>query len=46
MGWPYHIATARGIPLKVHITFALILFIVGANWSPLGVAQRSASPSS
>lgn len=38
MSWSYHIATVRGIPLKVHVTFALILFIVGANWSALGVA--------
>lgn len=38
MSWSYRIATVRGIPLKVHITFAVILFIAAANWSSLGLA--------
>lgn len=38
MSWSYRIATVRGIPLKVHVTFALILFIVAANWGALGTA--------
>lgn len=37
VSWSYRIATVRGIPLKVHVTFAVILFIVAANWSGLGV---------
>lgn len=38
VSWSYRVATVRGIPLKIHITFAAILFIVAANWSPLGLA--------
>lgn len=38
MSWSYRIATVRGIALKVHVTFALIVLIVAANWSPLGPA--------
>lgn len=38
MSWSYRIATVRGIALKVHLTFALIVFIVVANWSPFGPA--------
>jgi Zn-dependent protease len=38
VSWSYRIATVRGIPLKVHVTFAAILFIAAANWSSLGLA--------
>ena len=38
MSWSYRIATVQGIALKVHVTFALIVFVVIANWLPLGIA--------
>lgn len=38
MSWSYRIATVRGINLKVHATFALIVAIAAANWAPLGAA--------
>jgi Zn-dependent protease len=41
MTWSYRIATVRGIALKVHVTFAIIVFIVATAWSahgPAGVA--------
>lgn len=38
MSWSYRIATVRDIAVKVHVTFALIVLIVAANWSPLGPA--------
>lgn len=36
MGWSLQIATFRGIALKVHASFALILLLGAASWSPLG----------
>jgi len=38
VAWSYRLATFRGIPLKVHITFLLIVFVIAANWSGQGVA--------
>jgi len=38
MAWSFHIADVRGIPLRIHVTFAFLLFIVAAGWSPLGPA--------
>jgi Zn-dependent protease len=38
MTWSLPIAHVRGIPLKVHVTFALLLLVVAAGWSPLGPA--------
>ena len=37
MGWSYRIATIRGIELKVHATFAILVLIVAANWASLGL---------
>lgn len=37
MGWSLQIATFRGIALKVHASFALILVLGAASWAPLGV---------
>lgn len=37
MRWSYQIGTFRGIALKVHLTFALIVVVVAANWSALGL---------
>lgn len=36
MGWSYRIATIRGIDLKVHVTFAVLVLIVASNWASLG----------
>jgi Zn-dependent protease len=36
MTWSYHIATIRGVDLKVHATFAIIVLLAAANWSDLG----------
>jgi len=36
MTWSYRIATIRGIDLKVHATFAVIVLLAAANWSDLG----------
>ena len=36
MAWSYRIATIRGIDLKVHATFAIIVLLAAANWSDLG----------
>lgn len=36
MTWSYRIATIRGIDLKVHATFAVIVLLAAANWSELG----------
>lgn len=38
MTWSFPIATVRGIPLEVHGTFALLVLVVAAGWSPLGPA--------
>ena len=38
MSWSYRLATVRGIDLKVHATFALIVAIAAANWAGLGLA--------
>ena len=38
MSWSYRIATVRGITLKVHATFAFIVFVAAANWASLGWA--------
>jgi Zn-dependent protease len=38
MTWSFSIANVRGIPLKIHVTFALLVFVVAAGWSPLGPA--------
>lgn len=38
MSWSYRLATIRGIDLKVHATFALIVAIAAANWAALGAA--------
>ena len=38
MGWSYRVATIRGIDLKVHATFALIVVVVASNWSTFGPA--------
>ncbi|MGE3473214.1 MAG: site-2 protease family protein [Vicinamibacterales bacterium] len=38
MSWSYRIATVRGISLKVHATFAFIVFVAAANWASLGWA--------
>lgn len=37
MAWSYRIGTLWGISLKVHATFPLLLLVVAANWSPLGL---------
>lgn len=36
MNWSLRLATVRGINLKVHITFAVILLIAAMNWAALG----------
>jgi Zn-dependent protease len=36
MTWSYRIATIRGIDLKVHVTFAIIVLLAAANWSDVG----------
>ncbi len=36
MNWSLRLATVRGITLKVHITFAFIVFLAAANWAALG----------
>lgn len=38
MSWSYRIATLRGIDIKVHATFAIIVAIAAANWAGLGLA--------
>jgi Zn-dependent protease len=34
--WSYRIANVRGIDLKVHVTFALIVIAAVVTWGPLG----------
>ncbi len=36
MNWSLRLATVRGITLKVHVTFAFIVFVAAANWAALG----------
>ncbi len=38
MRWSYRIARFRGIDLKVHVTFVLILLLAAAHWSGQGPA--------
>ncbi len=38
MSWSYRIASWRGIDLKVHATFVLILLLAAAHWSGRGPA--------
>ena len=38
MSWSLRLATIRGINLKVHVTFAFIVFLAAANWASLGPA--------
>ncbi len=38
MNWSLRLATVRGITLKVHITFAFIVFLAATNWAALGPA--------
>jgi stage IV sporulation protein FB len=38
VGWSYRIATVRGIDVKIHATFVLIVLLVAGNWSSLGLA--------
>ncbi len=36
MNWSLRLATVRGIKLKVHVTFAFIVFVAAANWAAVG----------
>lgn len=38
MKWSYHVGTFRGIALKIHVTFALLVAVVAGNWGALGAA--------
>ena len=38
MNWSLRLATVRGINLKVHITFAFIVFLAATNWAAQGPA--------
>lgn len=35
MSWSFHIATVAGIPIRIHLTFFLILFLGGAQWGQM-----------
>lgn len=37
MTWSYRLATIRGIAVRVHATFALLVLLVVVNWAPTGV---------
>jgi Zn-dependent protease len=37
VGWSYRIATVRGIDVKIHATFVLIVLLGAGNWSSLGL---------
>lgn len=37
MTWSYRLATIRGIAVKVHATFALLVLLVALSWAPTGL---------